>query len=106
MQSFLPMILITNLFISHTNLMHLDQKANKNLKWLLQWFSANRLVIKADKTSCRLFTKNPVKNHTQPYRLNAHINSNTVKQVTNSKYLGVILDDRLFWKAQMSYTVD
>ena len=62
--------------------------ANVNL-----WFKANRLSVNCSKTQCILFTSNRSK-HKQ-FQLDLTLDGENLNQVTEMKYLGLILDRHL-----------
>ena len=73
----------------------LEQEANK----VMHWFNSNRLIINLDKTNCMLFTNK--KNTTN---LDIKLNNHKIAMVSETKYLGVIIDNKLSWKSHIKHT--
>ena len=59
------------------------------------WFKANKLTINMSKTKYSIFAKN----QGVPNNLNCiNVNGAKIDRVSDSKYLGMILDDQISWK--------
>jgi hypothetical protein len=62
---------------------------------LFNWFKANKLSVNSQKTSYTIFSNNSRK---LPDFLNSiTINNTTIKRTSSTKYLGIILDEKLKW---------
>ena len=86
----------TNLFLSGNNVNNLCYIFNEELRSVNDWFLANKLKLNVDKTCCMLFkskNKNIVEND-----VNIFINNSKIPVVHSTKFLGVIIDDKLIWK--------
>ena len=90
----------TNMFISGSDFSELENKSNAAIKLLSEWMSANRLTLNVDKTCSMLFLPPAMKLPITPMRLT--INGNEIKAVESSKFLGVVLDTNLNWKAHIT----
>ena len=73
----------------------LEQKMNEELLKVNDWMKANKLFLNYKKTEYLLVVANKLKS--QSSRLNKKIGNNTVTQVKQTKYLGVIIDEDLIW---------
>ena len=83
----------TNIFCSSTSLHDLQDTVNRELAKLYVWFSVNRLSLHLGKTNYMLFRSRPPDNE-----LALAINNVVLPRVAASKFLGIIIDDKLNWK--------
>ena len=67
---------------------------------LFDWLNINKLSLNVSKSSLLLFN---ITNKNNNVKLNVNINYIKIKQVTNLKMLGIIIDDKLDWKSQINY---
>ena len=80
---------------------YLDQAlitVESEFKKILIWLSANKLIINLEKTHLMLFT-----NCIRPPSISIQANGKTIKEVTEVKFLGVIVDNNLKWNAHINY---
>ena len=89
----------TNLLYSHRDPNVLRKNMNTDLKLLFTWLCANRLSLNVNKTEFIIF-KPPRK--TLQTRLTLKLNGTTIYESKKIKYLGLILDERLSWKAHIN----
>ena len=86
----------TNLFLNNPNIINLETDLNTELEKVSQWLYANKLSLNIDKTSFVVF-------HSPQRRIlhnmNLRISNTSIKSDTCVKYLGLILDSNLNWKA-------
>ena len=91
----------TNIFATANNTVSLMHKINVKLAKLFTWFCANKLSLNISKTNYIIF------GNKHKFQLGADfkilINNLVVARVTESKFLGVIIDDCLNWKAHITY---
>lgn len=73
---------------------------NQDLNNLNDWFKANKLSLNVNKTNYIKFTNNL--NEPNIDQLKIKINNEEITQVQNTKFLGVIIDDKLTWKEHIS----
>ena len=87
----------TNLFYSCRNFDSLIQTLNSELDKLALWFRANKLSLNISKTNFMFFGH-------KPYSITPQISIDgmLLKQVSSTKFLGVIIDAHLTWKDQIS----
>jgi hypothetical protein len=66
------------------------------------WYSTNRMVVNPKKSKSMLITTRQ-KHQLSPLSLNLTLNGNSIDQVSEHKHLGVIIDDKLRWNAQVDH---
>jgi hypothetical protein len=83
----------TSLVITDRNPDNIDAKLNIHLQIVHKWFKSKLLSINVLKTHCMQFkTKNTVSTDTILV-----CNNNVITEVSNIKFLGLIMDDTLSW---------
>ena len=92
----------TNIFYSHSNLKKLIEITNIELSKLNIWFRANRLSLNISKTNFIIFGKKGDTFRTNP--LPVLIDDSEITQTSNSKFLGVIIDEKLNWSFHITQT--
>ena len=98
---FMPILFAddTNLFATGYNLNDIFSEINKEIANIYAWVKANKLSLNIDKTNFMLFTPKCV-----PRSINGiFINGNKIMEVTETKFLGVIIDCKLNWSPQITY---
>lgn len=100
--SLLPILFAddTNLFLRGSNVDDLFATVNCEMKKLLEWVNVNKLSLNITKTQYMIF-KN--KGRTVKSNHNVYINQNKLKNVESTKFLGVVIDDRLSWLHHTTY---
>ena len=88
----------TTLYISHSNLRHLQWCIYEELKQLSDWFRANKLTLNLGKSCCIIFGTG--KRTLQMFELK--INDVVIPLVDDCKFLGVWIDKSLNWKKHVS----
>ena len=68
------------------------------LNRILKWLDANKLIINLDKTELMLFT-----NKNRPEYISIDVRDHIIKEVTETKFLGVVIDNKLSWRAHINY---
>ena len=90
------------LIISGKQLKTLQKQMNSEAAKLHEWFIANKLTLNLKKTKFMLFNKLKLRaNSLKKFKLN--INKFNIEQVTEIKYLGVFLDNKLNWHKHIEY---
>ena len=84
----------TNLFFSDKDKSQLRKKIKHDLSTLVEWFRSNQLSLNVKKTNYMLFSRHKEKNNIDKEDIE-------IKQVEKTKFLGLILDDKLRWQDQM-----
>ena len=83
----------TTLYITNKNLRVLKACIEHDLSIITDWFGANSLTLNINKTSLLLFDYRKQQNNV----LELNVSGNIIKSVKCTKFLGVILDDKLSW---------
>ena len=81
----------TNLFLIDRNLTDIEYKMNTELLKINEWIQVNKLSLNIGKTNYMLFKSNR-KVATLP---NIKMNNIDISCIQKSKFLGVIIDDKL-----------
>ena len=88
----------TVLTMSHRYTKHLETVVNIELEKVAHWLDGNQLTLNFSKTNYMLMGQ-------QKGKFEITINSKTINQENNVCYLGVILDDKLYWLKHVDYLV-
>ena len=86
----------TNLTVSHHNSNDLEKAANDELKHISNWMKLNQLSINYKKTEYVIIT-----NKKANLNYSLKIDENNIRQSSCVKYLGILIDSSLNWKAQI-----
>ena len=89
----------TNLLYSCKSPNVLRKRLNKDLALLYDWLCANRLSLNAGKTEFIVFRPS---NHKTSERITLKLHHSKLFESSKIKYLGLILDNKLNWKAHVS----
>ena len=89
----------TNIYYESDDLVELEKTVNNELKLLSLWLNLNRLALNVSKTNFVIFrsTRKPV-NH----NVILIMNRKAIAQKDHVKYLGVLMDQHLSWKYQIT----
>ena len=85
----------TNIFFSHKDPIFLMELVNTELQKLSGWFQANKLSINVKKSNYIIFKTSQ---NRQKLDLDFSINDTKIDRVTETLFLGVIIDECLTWK--------
>ena len=88
-----------NLHCSGKNYEILEKAVNHELKKIDNWVHANKLCINYSKSNFMLM------NNHKKINLSVSVNHHPISKQSRLKYLGVILDDKLYWKPQIEKLV-
>ena len=92
----------TNAFLTDTDINKLFDRMNREITKITKWFKINKLSLNADKTNYIVFKgKRLASINTE--RLNLKIDDQEITQVTSTKFLGVIIDQKLSWQEHINY---
>ena len=86
----------TNIFCSGNDVNQLGKLVTKELNKLKDWFAINRLSLNVTKTNYMLFS-----NSKSTLNVAIMINNTAVNRVHSTKFLGVIIDEKLTWKGHV-----
>ncbi|CAL4070278.1 unnamed protein product [Meganyctiphanes norvegica] len=88
----------TTLTASGPHLNELTQSVESELNKVLDWLIANKLIINLTKTHSMLFS-----NKRCERKISIRVNNTVLEQKSECKFLGIIVDDQLNWKAHINY---
>ena len=84
----------TSTFCSHTDANHLVSIVNNKLAKIIIWLKVNKLFLNLTKTNFMIF-------HPRQKKVNVNVpvtlENTVIKQVTETKFLGVHIDQHLSW---------
>ena len=89
----------TYLFKNSQDLSHIEAMFNEELKNISLWLKVNKLSLNVKKTHFIVFSKQ--KKCDKSIKL--VIDDETIDEVKNTKFLGVIIDKKLTWKDHINY---
>ena len=89
----------TNLLLIDKSLKKINKHINRDLKLAVDWIRANKLSLNASKTEIVLFKP---RNKKITKQLNFRVSGQKIKQSSQVRYLGVILQDDLNWDAHLT----
>ena len=89
----------TSVFLIGKKYSQLIVSLNKDLKKVSHWLNANGLTINVKKTHLMVFHRARIK----AKDLNVEMLGNIIGCVTATKYLGVIIDNKLKWTSHILY---
>ena len=89
----------TTVFCSGKNIDDLINIVNREMQKLIIWLYVNKLSINTEKTNYILFSLRKKINTS----CNVYINQKVIDRVTNTKFLGVIIDEKLTWSHHIKY---
>jgi hypothetical protein len=87
----------TSIIVTSPKLENFETKIGKLFRDITKWFQANQLILNYNKTNYLQFTNN----NSWDYNFKLHYQGHDVKSTQNTKFLGLIIDDRLSWKAHI-----
>ena len=88
----------TNVFVKGTNLIDTCNIMNQELRKLAEWFRTNQLSLNISKTNFMIFSNNNIGT-----QCDIKINDLQLERVTSTKFLGVVIDEKLSWKDHISF---
>ena len=91
----------TNILCSDKSLYTLANKVNCDLKNLSQWLKANKLSLNVKKTELIFQQKKKPLDHNVKFKLNGK----RLFPTSSFKYLGVFLDEHLYWNKQPAHVI-
>jgi hypothetical protein len=87
----------TSIIVTSPNLENFETKIDKLFGDINKWFQVNQLILNYNKHYLQFTNKN-----SWDYNLKLHYQGNDVKSTSNTKCLGLIIDDCLSWKAHIN----
>ena len=92
----------TNLFYSSPSISDLYESMNTDLENLNIWFKVNKLSLNIKKTKYILFHSNRLKKYIPDTLPSLQIDNINIKRTEITKFLGIIIDEKLNWKAHIN----
>ena len=90
----------TSIFCSHKDANHLVSIVNNELAKIIIWLKVNKLSLNLTKTNFMIFYPRQKKvNVNVPLTLE----NTVIKQVMETKFLGVLIDQHLSWKSHIDF---
>ena len=89
----------TSVFLEGTEYTHLIKILNYELEKLTIWINANKLTVNVKKTHYMVFHRARIK--TQD--IEAVMQNKSVNCVTSTKFLGIIIDNKVKWNEHITY---
>ena len=90
----------TVIYYASQTLAEIEQILTDELACLYQWLQKNNLFLNVKKTECLLFGTAPRLSKVNDFTIT--VGNSVLRRVVKFKYLGVIMDECLNWKAQTS----
>ena len=89
----------SNLFINGTDVRKIELELNEELRNIASWLKINKLSLNVNKTQYMVFTRklNEIEN------IVLRVEGQTIERVTQTKFLGVIIDEKLTWRNHVNY---
>jgi hypothetical protein len=91
----------TNIIATSSNLETFKEQSDKIFQDINNWFKVNKLALNYNKTQYLQFN---MKN-SMDYALKLNFKGNYVKSSSQTKLLGLIIDDFLLWKAHIDHVM-
>ena len=91
----------TNILFSHKDPDQLETLINKELNNISNWFKLNKLSLNIDKTNFMTFKNKHSK--TPDLNFKIVIDNINIEKVKITKFLGILIDNNLSWKAHTSH---
>ena len=89
----------SNIFKSGKNLLEIQEVINHELKEISIWLNINKLFMNISKTQYMVFSGKKREDHP----INLNIDGNFLDRVYTTKFLGIMIDDKLSWKDHIIY---
>ena len=91
----------TNIFITGKSLLNISTIVNEEMLLINEWVSNNRLSLNISKTNYMIMSSQAKKYDSNDCVIS--INGITLERVHETKFLGIILDDKLIWKSHIDF---
>ena len=90
----------SNFFATGENIEELTEKINLEINNITDWLQANRLSLNIKKTNFMVFSPRPRQNIP---KITIKISNQTISQIEECRFLGVMIDNKLSWKAHIKH---
>jgi hypothetical protein len=91
----------TSALITASNLNDLQIKSTTMLNQMNEWFKANGLPLNTEKTNVIHFKSHHLQD--QPFQI--YYQGKEIKEVKNTKFLGLSLDQQMEWKIHINFMI-
>lgn len=91
----------TALVYSGTNQENLEFMVNEDLKYYHKWLLQNKLKLHLDKTVYMTLQQR----NSEQQNITVQINNTKLKKLQKTKYLGLIVDDKLNWDSHIEHII-
>ena len=88
----------TNMFITGSDAYSMINTINTEMKSVVNWLNCNKLSLNVSKSHYMLFNNKKVMPNCSIF-----INGQQVERVCETKFLGVLIDEKLSWKSHISF---
>ena len=95
----------TNLFLSDKDIQNLFLKMNKELEKITLWFQSNKLSLNVKKTKFSLFHSLRRKSIIPDQLPTLKMDNTEINREKVTKFLGILIDENLTWKPQISNVI-
>lgn len=95
----------TSIQYASYNVSEINHYLNASMKYLARWCNENDMVVHPDKTEAMLICSRQKRQRLKETELQIQYNHNKLKQVTEHKLLGVIIDQNLSWQVHVNSLV-
>ena len=92
----------TNIFVKGRDVANALQKANKVLQYVSLYMKLNELHINMSKSCYMHFDPRPRTNTSNDVEISLQVNDIPIKRVKSTRFLGVIIDEKLSWKEHIA----
>ena len=90
----------SNLFLNGKDIIQLEQELNEILANISEWLKVNKLSLNVKKTHYMIFSNKKAKERPS---IQLKIDGETLSEVKKTKFLGVVIDNKLSWKDHVNY---
>ena len=94
----------TNLFLTDNDLKQLQDMVQKEFKKVKTWLKVNKLTLNISKTHFIIFKSKKKKENLNFSEIK--VDGEKIKRVQSTKFLGVLIDENLNWKHQITYVMN
>ena len=88
-------------YFSKISVNHAKTIIEKEFQKVLEWLAANKLIINISKTQLMVFT-----NTSNRDNVSITVNNQIINEISETKFLGVMLDNKLYWDAHIKHITD
>ena len=90
---------VSNLFINGKDVSKIEQELNEELSNIASWLKINKLSLDVNKTQFMIFSRK----QNQIENIVIRIEGQIIERVTQTKFLGVIINEKLTWRNHVNH---